>query len=175
MDLHLKDKVFLVSCVARAGLARLAEQLVREGARGVGVMARDTERLGVTNLRMIATAAVTIVLLAGVGQARASVAARIGLEPSSIERNICTAVSNDVCTAGVPGAAAGQLDLPASVAVDAATGDVYVLEVGPKDIRVDYSKMPSSRDRIPQVLPPRRTMIWRTSGIEGKSSATNDL
>ncbi|HWY18772.1 MAG TPA: NHL repeat-containing protein [Solirubrobacteraceae bacterium] len=49
------------------------------------------------------------------------------------EEDVCTAASGDVCKEGVAGGAAGQLYEPGSVAVDAASGDVYVLE----DNRVD--------------------------------------
>ncbi|MFZ1154377.1 MAG: hypothetical protein WAN93_05670, partial [Solirubrobacteraceae bacterium] len=38
------------------------------------------------------------------------------------EKNVCTAASGDLCTAGVPGTAAGQLSYPSSVAVDPVTG-----------------------------------------------------
>jgi NAD(P)-dependent dehydrogenase (short-subunit alcohol dehydrogenase family) len=48
MDLQLEDKVFLITG-GSSGLGKaLAEQLVREGARGVAVMARDAERLAAT-------------------------------------------------------------------------------------------------------------------------------
>jgi NAD(P)-dependent dehydrogenase (short-subunit alcohol dehydrogenase family) len=48
MDLQLEDKVFLITG-GSSGLGRsLAERLVREGARGVGVMARDAERVAAT-------------------------------------------------------------------------------------------------------------------------------
>ena len=45
---------------------------------------------------------------------------------SQNERNICTAESKDVCQAGTAGSAAGQFQAPSSVAVDPATGNVYV-------------------------------------------------
>lgn len=60
---------------------------------------------------------------------------RVGAERA--EKNVCTAASGDVCTVGVPGTAAGQLSSPVSVAVDPATGDVYVLEINAGDFRVD--------------------------------------
>lgn len=48
MDLQLKDKVFLITG-GSSGLGKaLAGQLVREGARGVALMARDAERLAGT-------------------------------------------------------------------------------------------------------------------------------
>lgn len=48
MDLQLKGKVFLITG-GSSGLGKaLAGQLVREGARGVAIMARDGERLAVT-------------------------------------------------------------------------------------------------------------------------------
>jgi NAD(P)-dependent dehydrogenase (short-subunit alcohol dehydrogenase family) len=48
MDLDLQGKTFLITG-GSSGLGRaLAEQLVQEGARGVGVMARDAERLQAT-------------------------------------------------------------------------------------------------------------------------------
>src|SRR5665648_164116 len=48
MDLQLEDKVFLITG-GSSGLGKaLAEQLVREGARGVALMARDAERLAAT-------------------------------------------------------------------------------------------------------------------------------
>ena len=52
------------------------------------------------------------------------------------ERNVCTAVSGDLCKAGALGGAAGQLSYPSSVTVDPITGDVYVLELG-VGVRVD--------------------------------------
>lgn len=56
---------------------------------------------------------------------------------SRAERSVCAAGSNDLCTAGVPGSGAGQMDSPASVAVDPVTGDVYVLDILPGDVRLD--------------------------------------
>jgi DNA-binding beta-propeller fold protein YncE len=56
---------------------------------------------------------------------------------SQAEKNVCTAVSNDVCGAGRSGIGAGQLDSPASVVVDQETGDLYVLQIGVDDFRVD--------------------------------------
>ncbi len=53
------------------------------------------------------------------------------------ERNVCTAVSRDICTAGARGPRAGQFNYPASVSVDPLTGDVYVAEVNPGHERVD--------------------------------------
>jgi tripartite motif-containing protein 71 len=53
------------------------------------------------------------------------------------ERNVCTAVSGDRCTAGIQGSAAEQLSGPGDVAVDPVTGDVYVLEISPDDYRLD--------------------------------------
>jgi NAD(P)-dependent dehydrogenase (short-subunit alcohol dehydrogenase family) len=48
MDLQLEDKVFLITG-GSSGLGKaLAVQLVREGARGVALMARDAERLAAT-------------------------------------------------------------------------------------------------------------------------------
>jgi NAD(P)-dependent dehydrogenase (short-subunit alcohol dehydrogenase family) len=48
MDLQLEDKVFLITG-GSSGLGKaLAGQLVREGARGVALMARDAERLAAT-------------------------------------------------------------------------------------------------------------------------------
>jgi hypothetical protein len=51
------------------------------------------------------------------------------------EEDICTLASADTCTAGVQGPGAGQLAIPNSVAVDPASGDVYVNEGG--SYRVD--------------------------------------
>lgn len=45
---------------------------------------------------------------------------------SQSERDVCTAKSKDVCQAGEAGAATGQFSSPTSVAVDPATGDVFV-------------------------------------------------
>jgi hypothetical protein len=53
------------------------------------------------------------------------------------EKNVCTAASGDVCTAGVSGPAAGQLSNPGDVAVDPLTGEIYVLEVNASDMRLD--------------------------------------
>jgi hypothetical protein len=53
------------------------------------------------------------------------------------KRNVCTATSKDVCKAGVPGAGAGQLETPVSVAVDPLTGDIYVLEIETGDFRLE--------------------------------------
>lgn len=47
---------------------------------------------------------------------------------ASTKGDLCTAASGDQCKAGVQGEAAGQLYAPESVAVDPATGDVYVAE-----------------------------------------------
>jgi DNA-binding beta-propeller fold protein YncE len=44
------------------------------------------------------------------------------------ERDICTAASGNVCQAGTEGSAPGQFGFPQSIAVDAASGDVYVAE-----------------------------------------------
>jgi hypothetical protein len=44
------------------------------------------------------------------------------------ERNVCTAISGDVCQAGVEGGAAGQFAKPKSVVVDPAAGNVYVVD-----------------------------------------------
>jgi hypothetical protein len=46
------------------------------------------------------------------------------------EKDVCTAASGDLCTAGVSGEAAGQLSYPMSVTVAPVTGDVYVLDIG---------------------------------------------
>jgi NAD(P)-dependent dehydrogenase (short-subunit alcohol dehydrogenase family) len=52
MNLELADKAFLITG-GSSGLGRaLAEQLVGEGARGVGVMARDAERLEATAMAL---------------------------------------------------------------------------------------------------------------------------
>lgn len=45
---------------------------------------------------------------------------------SQSERNVCTALSNDVCQTGVSGGSAGQFAQPTSITVDPATGNVYV-------------------------------------------------
>jgi hypothetical protein len=45
------------------------------------------------------------------------------------EKNICTAASKDTCQAGLEGAAAGQFLEPFGVALDPASGDVYVAEI----------------------------------------------
>jgi DNA-binding beta-propeller fold protein YncE len=47
---------------------------------------------------------------------------------SQAERDVCTAQSKDVCQTAVAGGAAGQLANPTSMAVDPATGNVYVEE-----------------------------------------------
>jgi hypothetical protein len=52
-------------------------------------------------------------------------------------KNVCTAVSSDVCQRGVAGVRAGQLDSPESVTVDQRTGDVYVLQIEADDFHVD--------------------------------------
>jgi hypothetical protein len=44
--------------------------------------------------------------------------------------NICTAASGDECGAGEPGPGAGQLESPQGVAVNNATGDVYIVDKG---------------------------------------------
>jgi DNA-binding beta-propeller fold protein YncE len=51
---------------------------------------------------------------------------RAGEGAPQAERNLCTAISGDVCQAGVEGGAAGQFAQPKSLAVDPATGNVYV-------------------------------------------------
>jgi hypothetical protein len=56
---------------------------------------------------------------------------------SQAEKNVCTAASKDICGAGASGSAAGQLDAPESVTVDPSSGDVYVAEIAPDDLRVD--------------------------------------
>jgi DNA-binding beta-propeller fold protein YncE len=45
---------------------------------------------------------------------------------SQAERNVCTSASKDVCQIAQQGEAAGQFSSPKSIAVDAATGAVYV-------------------------------------------------
>jgi hypothetical protein len=45
------------------------------------------------------------------------------------ERNICTAVSSDICQAGKTGSGAGQFAGPQSLAIDPHTGDVYAQDV----------------------------------------------
>jgi hypothetical protein len=44
------------------------------------------------------------------------------------EKNICTAASGDVCTTGTSGSQPGQFDNMVGVAVDPASGDVYIAE-----------------------------------------------
>jgi hypothetical protein len=44
------------------------------------------------------------------------------------EENLCTAVSGDVCTAGLRGSGGGQFFTPMGVAVDPSNGDVYVVD-----------------------------------------------
>lgn len=44
-------------------------------------------------------------------------------------RNVCTALSKDACQAGSGGGAAGQFSSPTSLAIDPATGNVYVEDV----------------------------------------------
>jgi hypothetical protein len=56
---------------------------------------------------------------------------------SQAEKNVCTAASHDVCSAGSAGRSADQMDSPASVVVDQDTGDLYVLQIGVGDFRVD--------------------------------------
>jgi hypothetical protein len=46
------------------------------------------------------------------------------------EKDVCTAASDDLCTAGVSGEVAGQLSYPVSVTVAPVTGDAYVLDIG---------------------------------------------
>lgn len=53
------------------------------------------------------------------------------------EKNLCVAKSTDRCDAGMAGRGAGKLDSPESIAVDPASGDVYVSEIGTGDLRVD--------------------------------------
>jgi len=53
------------------------------------------------------------------------------------EKNICTAASGNTCTAGTPGAAAGHISYPGSVAIDPVTGEVYVLEIESGNYRVE--------------------------------------
>lgn len=45
------------------------------------------------------------------------------------ERNVCTALSGDVCRAGVSGGLAGQFSDDYSIAVDQTSGDVYVQDL----------------------------------------------
>jgi hypothetical protein len=42
------------------------------------------------------------------------------------EKNMCTAISGDTCKAGVPGGLAGQISSDPSIAIDHATGNVFV-------------------------------------------------
>jgi hypothetical protein len=44
------------------------------------------------------------------------------------KENLCTAASHETCQAGVSGSAPGQFSAPSSIAIDPATGDVYVAE-----------------------------------------------
>lgn len=53
------------------------------------------------------------------------------------ERNVCTAISGDLCTTGASGSAAGQLTYPVSVTVDPVSGDVYVAEINTGEDRVE--------------------------------------
>jgi hypothetical protein len=45
------------------------------------------------------------------------------------EKDICTAVSHDTCAAGVEGSSPGQMDTPTSIAIDPASGNVYLAEI----------------------------------------------
>jgi hypothetical protein len=56
---------------------------------------------------------------------------------SQAQRDLCIAKSHDRCRAGREGDGVGELDGPESVAFEAASGDVYVLEVGDTDSRLD--------------------------------------
>lgn len=56
---------------------------------------------------------------------------------SQAQKNVCTATSGDTCGPGTRGAAAGQLDYPASVAVAPDTGAVYLLETETGEDRID--------------------------------------
>jgi hypothetical protein len=60
---------------------------------------------------------------------------------SQAERNVCTAVSKDVCQAGAEGGEAGQFDLDDTIAIDPTSGDIYVAdtrfgEVGEEEFAV---------------------------------------
>jgi hypothetical protein len=57
------------------------------------------------------------------------------------QRNVCTETEikslGVKCKAGVAGDAAGQLDFPSSIAVDPASGDLYVQEISAGDYHID--------------------------------------
>ncbi len=76
----------------------------------------------------------TFILMFG-GGVNATQDARPGA--SRAQRDVCAASSGDRCRAGALGGAVGELSYPVSVAVDPTSGDVYVLENGPGDNRLD--------------------------------------
>jgi NHL repeat len=62
---------------------------------------------------------------------------KVEANASQAEKNVCTAISGDKCQAGVAGTAAGQFDIPFSIAIDPSDGAVYVQEVDTGNYRVD--------------------------------------
>jgi NHL repeat len=62
---------------------------------------------------------------------------KVEANASQAEKNVCTAISGDKCQAGVIGTAAGQFDIPFSIAIDPSDGAVYVQEVDTGNYRVD--------------------------------------
>ena len=54
---------------------------------------------------------------------------------SQDEQDICTVASGDTCQAGTAGSGPGRFDQPVAVAVDSASGDVYVVDPEQEDVQ----------------------------------------
>ncbi len=72
-----------------------------------------------------------------------------GVDPTAANKDVCTATSKDVCGAGAKGTEPGQFDEdPESIAVDPASGDVYVIERVSGKVKVGASEEATFGHRV---------------------------
>jgi hypothetical protein len=93
----------------------------------------DVAELGNAHVQKLSSAGSFVLMFGGEVNATADSQPRT----SSAQRDLCTAGSGDRCKAGTTGVAAGQLFYPESIAVDPLKEDLYVLENGPGQARLD--------------------------------------